>query len=137
MAIDLALRFGARIHLLHCYRLNVGSLSPYSETDSDRFNQQAREAALRGLHDWRGRVKDDGIEIDEHLSVHHPVEAIAEVARDLDVDLIVMGSLGRTGIQRLLLGSVAERVLRVAPCPVLTARIRNTSAREPVVSGGG
>ncbi len=131
MAIDIARRFDSRIELLHCYHLYVGSLSPYSETDSEPFNREAREAALRGLHDWRRRVTENGVEIDEHLSEHHPVVAIVEVARDLDVDLIVMGSLGRSGVTRLLLGSIAERIVRLAPCPVMTVRQRRVPAPDP------
>jgi len=46
-------------------------------------------------------------------------EKIVELARDRHADLIVMGTQGRTGLPHLLLGSVAERVVRLAPCPVL------------------
>jgi nucleotide-binding universal stress UspA family protein len=51
-----------------------------------------------------------------------PAEMIAEAAADANADLIVMGTHGRTGLTRLVMGSVAEEVLRHAPCPVLTIR---------------
>jgi nucleotide-binding universal stress UspA family protein len=51
-----------------------------------------------------------------------PGEIIIAAAREANVDLIVMGTHGRTGIKRLVLGSVAEHVLRHAPCPVVTVR---------------
>jgi universal stress protein A len=51
-----------------------------------------------------------------------PLVEIVEQARQTAVDLIVMGTHGRTGVSHLLLGSVAERVIRTAPCPVLTVR---------------
>jgi len=51
-----------------------------------------------------------------------PADAIAGYARDADIDLIVIGTHGRGGMAHFLLGSVAERVVRIAPCPVLTAR---------------
>ena len=51
-----------------------------------------------------------------------PGEAVLKAARDLDADLIVMGTHGRRGLAHLMIGSVAERVVRAAPCPVLTVR---------------
>ena len=52
----------------------------------------------------------------------HPADAIVRMAQERGADLIVMGTHGRTGIQHVLLGSVAEKVVRFAPCPVLTVR---------------
>jgi nucleotide-binding universal stress UspA family protein len=57
-----------------------------------------------------------------------PADAIVREAAQLGVDLIVMGTHGRTGLQHVLLGSVAEKVVRYAPCPVLTVRHRADSA---------
>jgi nucleotide-binding universal stress UspA family protein len=51
-----------------------------------------------------------------------PYMEIVKAAADLDVDLIVLGSHGRSGISHLLLGSVAEKVVRLAPCPVFTVK---------------
>jgi nucleotide-binding universal stress UspA family protein len=53
--------------------------------------------------------------------------SIVETARDRHVDLIVMGTHGRTGLKHVLLGSVAERVVRLAPCPVLVVRSTATA----------
>lgn len=64
----------------------------------------------------KGEVDD---EVELHLRVGEPAHAIADSALDLDAKLIVMGTHGRSGLAHLLLGSVAERVLRRAPCPVL------------------
>jgi nucleotide-binding universal stress UspA family protein len=52
----------------------------------------------------------------------HPAETIVRVAHERGADLIVMGTHGRTGLQHVLLGSVAEKVVRLAPCPVLTVK---------------
>ena len=54
----------------------------------------------------------------------HAVDGITLAAKDFDVDLIVIATHGHTGLKHLLLGSVAERVVRLAPCPVLTVRER-------------
>jgi nucleotide-binding universal stress UspA family protein len=51
-----------------------------------------------------------------------PFEEIVKVAQEERADMIVMGTHGRSGLNRALLGSVAERVIRLAPCPVLTVR---------------
>jgi len=57
-----------------------------------------------------------------------PADAIVQVAQELAVDLIVMATHGRTGLQHVFLGSVAEKVVRHAPCPVLTVRYRKETA---------
>ena len=57
-----------------------------------------------------------------------PADAIVRMAEEREVDLIVMGTHGRTGLQHVLLGSVAEKVVRLAPCPVLTVRYKAGAA---------
>jgi len=56
------------------------------------------------------------------VAAGHPAETIVRVAHERGADLIVMGTHGRTGLQHVLLGSVAEKVVRLAPCPVLTVK---------------
>jgi nucleotide-binding universal stress UspA family protein len=121
-ALDLAERFGAKVHLLHCYKVFEGRISPYGPAPSEDFGREAREAALKGLRVWRSAVEDRGIEIEEHVCDLFPSEAIAPMARELNVDLIVMGTRGLSGLKHVLLGSVTERTLRQAPCPVLTVK---------------
>jgi nucleotide-binding universal stress UspA family protein len=57
----------------------------------------------------------------------NPADAIVRLAEERGVDLIVMGTHGRTGLQHVLLGSVAEKVVRLAPCPVLTVRHKGSA----------
>jgi universal stress protein A len=59
---------------------------------------------------------------DAEVAEGHPADAIVRIARERSVDLIVMSTHGRTGLQHVLLGSVAEKVVRLAPCPVLTVK---------------
>jgi nucleotide-binding universal stress UspA family protein len=59
-----------------------------------------------------------------HIRTGHPYEEIRDLARELNIDLIVLASRGNTGLKRLLLGSTAERVVRFSPCPVLVVRER-------------
>ena len=79
-----------------------------------------RVAPLRGASEI---VEKPGIaSVDSEVLFGHGARTIAEYARDRQADLIVMGTHGRTGVAHLLLGSVAERLVRTAPCPVLTVR---------------
>jgi len=112
----------SKIHLLHCYQLNVGGVSPYGVTIPDDFNQQIRDAADEQLTALEQAVAADGIAVESHLTPRFPSEAISDLAVELGADLIVMGTRGSTGLQHILLGSVAERTLRIAPCPVLTVK---------------
>ncbi len=63
---------------------------------------------------------DSDIAYEHHLLAGDPATEIAHLAEELAVDMIMMGTHGRTGLTRLLLGSVAEEVVRRAPCPVMT-----------------
>jgi hypothetical protein len=62
------------------------------------------------------------------VTAGHPADAIVRTAEELDVDLIIMATHGRTGVPHIVLGSVAEKVVRHAPCPVLTVRQRKRGA---------
>jgi|MudIll2142460700_1097286.scaffolds.fasta_scaffold731390_1 nucleotide-binding universal stress UspA family protein len=72
---------------------------------------------------------DPQVPCERRLITGDPATAIAQLAQEEGVELIVMGTHGRTGLMRLLMGSVAEAVVRRAPCPVLT--LRQPSAPEP------
>lgn len=64
----------------------------------------------------------DGVAYEHHLLFGHPADAIVDFAKSRDIDLIVMGTHGRTGVARLVMGSVAEAVVRRSECPVLTLK---------------
>lgn len=70
------------------------------------------------------RVKDaaGGVDVETHVLEGNPAVEITKFAKDNSVDLIVVGTLGKSGIDRILLGSVAEKVVRIAPCPVLVIK---------------
>jgi nucleotide-binding universal stress UspA family protein len=89
-------------------------------------------AQLYGL-----QAPDPAVQITYVLEEGDPTAAILEKARTVRCDLIVMGTHGRTGVGRLLLGSVAEAVLRHAPCPVLTVRASLAQGKpaEPAAPG--
>jgi nucleotide-binding universal stress UspA family protein len=68
-----------------------------------------------------------------HLRLEAPAEEIAQIAADLEADVIVVGTHGRRGVARLLLGSVAEAVVRLAPCPVFVVRPKALPAELPKI----
>ena len=122
MAIDLAKAFGAGIQLLHCYQIQPFGISPYGIALPEGFDSEVRQAAELRVDEWRGKVLLEGIEVEVRLSSRFPSLEISETASEIGADLIVMGTRGLSGIKHVLLGSVAERTLRLAPCPVLTVK---------------
>lgn len=122
LAITLAKPLGAQLDLLHV--VDVASLSEVplpdrASADRDRgaMAAQAREA-LNTLAERQG----EGVVVQCHTRMGTPWEEIAEGARILNAGLLVLSTHGRTGLSHFLVGSVAERVLRAAHCPVLTIR---------------
>ncbi|HUL62234.1 MAG TPA: universal stress protein [Methanocella sp.] len=79
-----------------------------------------------------GKVKGaapPGVSVETHVLEGNPALEITKFAKDHDCDLIVVGTLGKSGIDRLLLGSVAEKVVRIAPCPVLVIKSQKESGK--------
>jgi nucleotide-binding universal stress UspA family protein len=74
------------------------------------------------LDQWADKVRAEGAPVEATVTPVFACEAIVKVAREINADLIVMGTRGLTGLKHVLLGSVAKRTIRVAPCPVLTVR---------------
>jgi universal stress protein A len=115
--------FSASLELLHIvpnpYVADPSGLyTPLPQEFLDDFEREARmrlEGAL--THEERKTFSVRNI-----VKIGDPLLEIVEYARRAPVDLIVMGTHGRTGVSHLFLGSVAERVVRTAPCPVLTVR---------------
>jgi nucleotide-binding universal stress UspA family protein len=130
-AIDLALEIageGAKLHLLHAYEVPLGTIPPYGVAVPESLLAQVRDAAARRLEKATHRVEAARVACEAHLVHAPPAEAILEAAERFGADLVVMGTRGHTGLKHVLLGSVAERVARLAPCPVLTVRTRVEAA---------
>jgi nucleotide-binding universal stress UspA family protein len=87
-----------------------------------RYIEQRRQAFEGSLESVRIRA---------HLRLEAPAQEIAQIAADLEADLVVVGTHGRRGIARLLLGSVAEAVVRIAPCPVFVVRPKELPEQLP------
>lgn len=115
-AIDLARKVGAEIHVVHAWQL-----SAYAAPSSDLARGLERDFA-RDLDSQVQRFGGHGVKLERHLRLGVPYVEIVEAARAVGADLIVMGTTGKTGLEHFLLGSVAERIVRTATCPVLTVR---------------
>ena len=121
-ATSLAKTFGAKVHLLHAYHLPMLVGMPDEVVIPPDFWTTVRDAAARKLEKAAQEVRGAGVEVETHLVEFVPSDAIVQTAKDLGVDLIVIGTRGLTGLKHVLLGSVAERTLRLAPCPVLAVK---------------
>ena len=118
-AVDFAKRFGARLHLVHVVQWPAYSYAAFPGTGAPPAPVGLADGAGRLLEDVAGEIPD-GVEVRTHVHEGSNVALVlAETARKLEADLIVMGTHGRTGFAHVFLGSVAERLLRSAPCPVL------------------
>ena len=116
-AIEMTIKDSAVLFLMHVF--NYGGLKFETEHSPDSETIAIMEKKLRNNipQEMRHLIK-----VETLITVGTPVEVILTVARDKKADLIVMGTHGRTGITQKLIGSVMERVVRNAPCPVLCIR---------------
>jgi universal stress protein A len=120
-AIALAKPLGAEIEIVHVFQmpLYVGwEDGPAAFAQTARFVEQARASAATELSALEHRARAAQVAVTSRQVDGVPHQAIAELSAG--VDLLVMGTHGRTGLSHLLVGSVAERVLRHAKCPVVT-----------------
>lgn len=123
-ALAFASSYGAELVLLHVVEIpvpafpavpGVPEIPPHVTVDVEA--RAAKE--LAGLLE---RTQCEYANTRSELVTGRPFLKIIDVARDVNVDLIVMGTHGRSGLAHMLIGSVAERVVRKAPCPVLTVK---------------
>jgi len=121
LASSLARDYGARVIVLHVLERPVLTYTGVmTAPPPPPPSAEQRQAVQEQLH--RIKPPDVAIVLEHLLEEGDPATAILQVAQDRQCELIVMGSHGRTGLGRLLMGSVAEQVLRKASCPVLTVK---------------
>jgi nucleotide-binding universal stress UspA family protein len=128
LAEQIARLTGGWIHLLHVVQTPaLHALTPSGPLDLALPDVVVTGALLEAETMLRKLAEESRSAVRVHVVDGLPTEIICEMAERLPADLIVMGTHGRDGFAHLLLGSVAERTLRRAACPVLTVRARNDS----------
>jgi nucleotide-binding universal stress UspA family protein len=118
-AIGLAEQYGARIHALYVVDVNAYSTI---ETGTDVVLSSLEKEGTEAVEAIARAAGDAGVDVTTEVVTGTPYRDILEYADERGVDLIVMGTHGRRGLDRYLLGSVTEKVVRSADVPVLTVR---------------
>ena len=136
-AIELAQKFSAEIIVVHVDQplapVMVSELNPGLDVGTmNRIAEEQRLLALRELDQTSARLRESGVKSRGLMRVGAPFLEILHAAQTENVDLIVMGTHGRTGLAHVLIGSVAERVVNKAPCPVLTIRHPDRKFKHPL-----
>lgn len=144
LALERAFEFGSReehaeIHVVTVVLLGEGAGvgvpgAPIYPTISIDASHSALENRAKELaEEWKKRTGKSFDRLVTHVRSEAPAIEIAQLAADLEADLIVVGTHGRRGMRRFLLGSVAEGVVRLAPCEVLVVRPREEEADVPKI----
>lgn len=121
-ALDLAKRYDATVYALHVKDADVTTLLTDVGSDLEMLKKRAEDAV--GMVERMG--EGYGVDVETEIREGDPAETILAYADEIGADAIVAGTHGRSGVKRRLLGSVAERVVRHAACPVMTVRLPET-----------
>lgn len=121
-AIEFAEKYNAKLYLMHVLDIRI-----YDITDPELYNvnvidKETINKLRERLHKCISEDTRKNIEVETIVIEGVPFSEIIKKAREYKVDLIVLGTHGRTGLSHAIMGSVAEKVVRKAPCPVLTIR---------------
>lgn len=116
-AVTIAGRFDATLHAL-----SVLVEGPYGSLQRDEVREQAETEAERAVERVAREAERAGVEVVTEIRNGVPDEEILAYVEEADVDVVVMGTTGRTGLDRVLVGSVTERLVRTSTVPVVTVR---------------
>jgi len=122
VAADLARRGGGELVLLHAYPIPGYTFPDGSVVASPRMMQELADGAERHLEEGKKDAEALGARVTTAKAIGEPASEIVAFAEEQRADIVVLGTHGRTGLEHALMGSIAERVVRKAHCPVLTVR---------------
>jgi nucleotide-binding universal stress UspA family protein len=120
-ARELSRSYNASLSVLHIIE-NVAYPNAYGVDPLTPILPDVRSRAAEALEDLVDRARDEEIEMQAVVRTGYAAQDILEYAEEIEAGLIVMATHGRTGLERFLIGSVAEKVVRSAPCPVFTLK---------------
>jgi universal stress protein A len=122
-ACELATKFDAELHLLHTLETHISSTPGFGMgLPLPNYISETRAAAEKSLDEVLDPKWAAGRTVIRAVVEGSPKLEIIQYARKQNIDLIVLATHGRTGLPHIIMGSVAETVVRSAPCPVLTVR---------------
>ena len=125
----LAQALEARIVLVSVVSVTTGIYDAYSEIPAAvQVEEVLREQVHRALDKEAARLRERGLEVRSLLRVGDVLREILDAVEEESADLVVIGTHGRKGLSRFLLGSTTEKLVRTAPCPVLTVRPPDAAA---------
>ncbi|WP_254764821.1 universal stress protein [Natrinema marinum] len=116
-AVELAAQLDATLHVL-----SVSEEGPQAEDTEDRLRHDPEDEAARAAEEAAEAAAREGVEATTEIRPGVPQEQIVDVAEANSIDMIVVGTAGRSGLDHLISGSVAEEIVRNAPVPVVTVR---------------
>jgi nucleotide-binding universal stress UspA family protein len=122
--IHLAEEHTSRLTLLHAYHPPVEFQQMEGAYLPPDFWTNVKAEAVQSLERYAEPARRSGIDVEVIVREGYPATVIEECAEEIEADLIVIGTRGHTGLKHLLLGSIAERVVQKANCPVLTVKTR-------------
>lgn len=117
-AVFLAARCGSMLDLVHVVQCEVGGDS----ANTFEIIEQLKEKAMNMLDRYKALAQKNGVPIQVTIMQGDPAKVIIETAREKSYDLIIMGTRGRSAFKELLIGSVSQKVMHHANCPVMVVR---------------
>ncbi len=120
-ATAFARQTGASLTFLHVIQVNY-AYGEFGAVDFTALEREMRAGAEKELANLVAQAQEAGLTADSLVREGSPAKVIADVARELATDLIVIATHGYTGLKHVLMGSIAEHVVRYASCPVLVVR---------------
>ncbi len=121
-AVPLAEQFGASITLVHIVRVNYVGGPEFAALDYPGIEGELLKSAEKHLAELAATEVESKTDARAVVRIGQEVTEIIAAAKELESDLIIISTHGRTGLKHVLMGSVAENVVRLAPCPVLVVR---------------
>lgn len=121
---------GAKVYAIYVIDTTPYRSVPLDKIWSDKVLEEFEKEGQEATSYIEKIGKEAGVEVESRVLKGHPAEKIVTFSEDNNIDMIIMGSLGKSGYERVLLGSVSEKVIRHAKIPVLVVREKHKSEKK-------